>query len=154
MVPHRSPHRAFPLLACAVFLLAGCADDRCDPQSSIPCSWTDDDECSPAPASCRHLRPEFNVLQLDVSTPLPVRLEVFRGKNYETGTLVWSGMPSAAKTALSQAAGDFSATALYVRGGDSVLVVDGVTLEAERMETCDGPCYGIGSAVLDLRLAK
>ncbi len=149
-----SPRGARTLLVSTVLLLAGCADDGCDPQSSIPCSWLeDDDRCIRTPSSCNRKPPTFNVLQLDFSTPLPVRVEVFRGRNHETGTSVWGGTPHAARTALSEAAGEYSATALYVRGGDTIVVVDGITLEPAQLNTCDETCYGAGTALLDLRLA-
>jgi hypothetical protein len=141
----------FAAALCAAGL-SGCADDRCDPPASASCEW-EDDACTPAPSTCRRSRPEFNTLELRYSTPLPVRVEVYRGKEYETGTLAWRGAPASTTTGLSLGAGDYAVTALYVRAGDSTLVVSGGALEAAALETCDGTCYGSGSLSLDLSLA-
>lgn len=143
------------LAALLAVLLPGCADDRCDPQSSIPCEFIDDDDsCTPTPVSCRRSPTEGNTLELKFSTPAPVRVAVYRGENYETGVLVWQGVPTTAVVGLSLPAEDYSATALYLRGGDSILVVNGVDLESESLSTCDGVCYSNGSATVDLRLAQ
>jgi hypothetical protein len=151
--PRSTPWRVFAAACACAAALAGCADDGCDPQSSIPCSWIeDDDKCTPTPALCNRSAPSAGYLQIDLSAPAPVRVTVYRGSSYETGTLMWSGPPVSLSWSMTVPVGNYSATALYVNGGDSVLVIDGVDVQAAAQETCDGTCYSSGTGAVDLKL--
>jgi hypothetical protein len=143
----------FPALALA-FLLAGCADDRCDPQSSLPCDLIDEDEesCSPAPSNCPRSVPESGNLLVHVSQPLPVRVNIYAGAAYETGILIGSGAPSSTTWSLSLPLGKYSATALYVQGKDSVLAVDGGEVGYDSKGYCDETCFSATDGEVNLRL--
>jgi len=137
------------LVLVASGLMGACSDLFCDPETSITC---DDEECTPAPSNCQSVAPTLHIVQLEVSSPRPVLVKVYRGSNHETGTEIWSGLAPGATWTLGAMTGPYSATALYVTDADSVLVVDGGVLEASSMETCDGSCFTQGSLDLDLRL--
>lgn len=139
-------------LACAIAagLLAGCADTTCD-STYLYCE--DDDYCAPTPANCRQSAPTAGQLHIELSSPAPVLVRIYRGTNYETGTLVWSGRPPTSLSwSMTVPVNDYSATALYVTDGDSVLAIDGVSVLSTAQETCDGTCYSSGIGELDLRL--
>ncbi|HEX2612432.1 MAG TPA: hypothetical protein VHO02_02415 [Fibrobacteria bacterium] len=136
------------------FLIAGCNDDSCDPQSSLPCDIIDDnqDECTPAPANCPHSVPEQGNLLIHVSQPLPVRVNIYAGAAYETGILIGSGVPTGTTWSLSLPLGKYSATALYVNGKDSVLAVDGSEVGYDSKGYCDETCFGATGGDLNLQL--
>lgn len=146
--------RFFPVPCLTALLFLACADDPCDPQSSIPCEWLDeeDDDCTPAPALCPRSIPSSANLIVRVSQPLPKLVRVYAGPTYEDGTLVWSGTPSGTVWSLPLPLGAYSATALYVNGKDSLLAVDGNEVGYTSQEHCDGTCYGPGDAEVDLRM--
>ena len=146
--------RFLPLPLGLALLFVACADDRCDPQSSIPCEWIDDEDngCTPAPAWCPRSIPASANLVVRVSQPLPKIVRVYSGATYENGTLIWSGMPSGASWSVSLPLGDYAVTALYVNGKDSVLAVDGDEVGYVSQEHCDGTCYGPGDGEVDLRV--
>lgn len=134
--------------ALAALALAACFDDSCD--SDYASSSCDQEICTPAPPSCRKTIPETGTLILKVSNPLPVLIRVYRGEAYETGTLVWSGVSLGNTISLEVPLNAYSATALYVANGDSLLSIDGGEVGYETLGTCDGNCYGRGSVELDL----
>lgn len=115
---------------------------------------TCNEECEDDPPECRSTLPAEANLLVKVSDPPPVEVRVYRGTSFETGTLVWSGPPSGTAWTLSLPYNDYSATALYVIGGDSVLAVDGDAIEYDRDTYCGGTCYEIEDGEVDLRLEE
>ncbi len=108
--------------------------------------------CEEAPASCRRTLPPTASLLIKVSEPLPAEVRVYSGKDFEKGTLVWNGVPEGTAWTLTLPHGkDYSATALYVSGGDSLLAIDGDRLDYDTDEYCGTICYKIEDGEVDLR---
>jgi hypothetical protein len=138
------------LCALWMLLLAGCADDSCDPDFTSSCP--EQQACAPTPSSCRTSVPSSGELVVRVSHPPPVLVRVYRGTAYETGTLVWSGLPQGDVWSITVPLGSYSATALYVSAGDSVLTVDGDDVGYAATSTCDANCYSSEDGAVDLEL--
>ena len=111
-----------------------------------------DEDCDYPPDSCRRTLPPTASLLIKVSEPLPAEVRVYSGSSFETGTLVWSGVPAGTAWTLSLPHGkNYSATALYVSGGDSVLAVDGDRLDYSTDDYCGTTCYSLEDGEVDLR---
>jgi hypothetical protein len=136
-------------LCVAVLPLTACFEEECEPAFSY---CEEEEACTPAPSSCNHGIPSSATLVIHVSNPLPVLVRVYRGDAYETGTLIWSGAPEGMSWSLAVPLNDYSATALYVIGGDTTLVIHGDEVTYAVQSTCDGNCYTKDGGELDLRL--
>jgi hypothetical protein len=128
--------------------LTACFEEECEPAFSY---CEEEEVCTPTPSSCNHSVPSSASLVITVSNPLPKLVRVYRGQAYETGTLVWSGVPDGVSWSLTVPLNDYSATALYVTGVDTLLVIDGDEVTYSAQSTCDGNCYAKDAGELDLR---
>lgn len=108
---------------------------------SMACQQEGPPPCLPV-RSCSHTVPTSATLYIQVSNPAPF-VSVYSGSNYESGTLVWSGIvaPNGSDWAMTFPMGDYSATARYVVNKDTTVVVDGAELDYYNPETCSGICY-------------
>jgi hypothetical protein len=110
-----------------------------------------EEECDPAPASCRKYRPTTAPFHIQVSSPLPSTVTIYRG-DFEEGRIVWSGSPSGNSFSVDLPFGTYSATATYARGGKTIIAVDGDYTDYSWDETCDGTCYDTVDGWADLEL--
>jgi hypothetical protein len=141
----------FAPMCVALLGLTACFDeDSCDADYLV----CDDEEevCTPTPSNCNHSIPSSASLVINLSNPLPVLVRVYRGEDYETGTLIWSGVPEGKTWSLTVPLNDYSATALYVSGEDTTLVINGDEVTYSAQSTCGGNCYAKDGGELDLRL--
>jgi hypothetical protein len=135
--------------AALTAVFGGCADS-CEPSPSRYCA--EEDTCRPMPEYCPRTVPEEAGLRILLSEPLPVRVAVYRGSEYETGTLNQAWTPSRKDNWIEVPLGRYAVTALYVIGGDSVLAVDVTDVDYVRFETCTNTCYFSDDGEVDLRL--
>lgn len=130
-------------------VLVGCADS-CDQSSSLYCE--EEETCTPMPEYCPRTVPETAGLRILLSEPLPARVTVYRGSEYETGTLDQAWTPVKKDNWIELPLGTYAVTALYVAGGDSVLAVDVADVDYARFETCTSTCYFSDDGEVDLKL--
>jgi hypothetical protein len=118
------------------------------------CLETEDPEedCTPTPFFCERSSSGSADLTIQVSSPLPSQVKVFKGSSFETGTVVWQGAPTGSSWSLRLPSGDYSATASYQRGTQTIVAADGAYVGYEAMETCDGTCYDEVDGLVDLEL--
>jgi hypothetical protein len=131
-------------------ILGGCAD-TCEPSPSQYCE-EEEEVCTPMPEYCPRTVPEEAGLRILLSEPLPVRVAVYHGNEYETGTLNQAWAPSKKDNWIEVPLGTYSVTALYVTGGDSVLAVDVDVVDYAGFETCTATCYFSDDGEVDLTL--
>jgi hypothetical protein len=146
----------FMLLVSAVaglLVVSGCSDNCTHNSENYVETGTGEscDICVDPPDDCSGLIPETAVLSIHLSQPLPKLVRVYSGKAYETGTLVHQRVPTAKDFSLELPLGDYSATALYVTGTDSVLSVDGDELDYRKLGTCEKDCYVPEPGSVDLK---
>lgn len=117
---------------------------------------TDDDGNCVDYSSCEYQSaPSTGKLNFTVSEPLPVQVVLYEGTAVEDGRIVWSGIPTQKNWSITVPAGDYSATALYLQGGDTLIAVDGDYAGFSTVTTCEGTCYESDDGDLDLaNLAK
>ena len=137
--------------ACAWFLaVSGCADNCTD---EVTQGGTDEscDLCIDPPDDCSGVIPETAPLSIHLSQPLPKLVRIYSGKHYETGTLVVERVPTSKDFSIELPLRDYSATALYVTGNDTILSVDGDDLDYRKLGTCDKDCYVPEGGNVDLK---
>lgn len=144
-----APPYSAALVIILAAILGGC-EDTCEPSPSQYCE--EEDTCTPMPEYCPRTIPEVAGLRILLSEPLPVRVAVYRGSEYETGTLNQAWAPSKKDIWIEVPLGTYSVTALYVTGGDSVLAVDVDVVDYASFETCTATCYFSDDAQVDLKL--
>ena len=132
-------------LAAALTGFSGCLDTEDEGQV---------EECDPAPYDCSHTRPHEADLTIRVSSPLPEVVSIYAGTAYESGRLVWSGVPKGSKWSERLPFGDYSVTATYKRGGKTIIAVDGDDLDYQSEDTCDGYCYEEEDGEVNLELVE
>ena len=117
------------------------------------CQNNENEQCVPTPSPCISTVPDHSLLYIHVSNPVPW-VQIYSGANYETGTLIWSGWPALGTKDWSMALplGDYAATARYVVDSETILAVDGTTLDFSELETCNATCYTVNSGAVDLAL--
>jgi hypothetical protein len=127
-------------LACAA-LLSGCSDN-CDQffYSETKSPSCEEETCIPTPPDCTGTTPASAFLNISLSEPLPVVVRIYRGAAYETGDLIEVKHPSSKTFGMEVPLGTYSVTALYIRGGDSVLAVDGGEVTYRDVTTCERTC--------------
>jgi len=146
-------------LMASFWILAGTGCLRCcefgeDAAASTSTCDEETETCEPWPDDCTAVLPELGRLTLAFSSPLPIEVRVYEGEHFETGRLakVWVPADTVAKLDLPYAR--YAATALYVRDGDTVLVVDGDGIGYETIESCQGTCYEAENGEMDLKLRE
>jgi hypothetical protein len=114
---------------------------------------TDEDgECVDYSACEYSTPPSQGRVNFVLSEPLPVLVILHQGATVEHGAVIWSGPPTSKEWSLTLPAGEYSATALYIRNGDTTIAVDGDYAGYETVTTCDGTCYESDDGDLDLAL--
>jgi hypothetical protein len=111
----------------------------------------DEEDCTPTPVLCDRNRPHSADLTIHVSSPLPCQVTVYRG-DYEYGKVVWQGAPQGESWSIRLPLGEYSATATYARGTQTIIAVDGDDLDYESSSTCDANCYEEIDGSVDLEL--
>ncbi|MCD6025335.1 MAG: hypothetical protein K0Q91_2251 [Fibrobacteria bacterium] len=141
------------LAAGALWVLgsSGCATD-CTNYESVDVSGESCKVCEDPPAEdCNSVVPVEANLSIRLSEPLPRLVRIYAGKSYETGTLVSHRVPTVKNYEETLPMGEYSATALYVIGKDSILVVDGDELSYSQLWwTCTMECYETHGGSVDL----
>ena len=141
------------LVTASVWLLAvtGCTDNCSQFSENYQADSESCDICTEPPDDCTGLIPETAVLSIHLSQPLPVLVRVYSGKAYETGVLMYQKAPTSRDFSIELPLGDYSATALYVTGGDTTLSIDGDALDYRSLGTCDKNCYAAEGGDVDLK---
>ncbi|HPA72256.1 MAG TPA: hypothetical protein PKY31_08310 [Spirochaetota bacterium] len=131
-------------LICVVLLFACVEED-------------DDDEekdCEPRPWDC-HETNDYTVgtlsirLTINAENPAPT-INIYRG-TVESGTLhkTITGYPSSEWSG-TESLGDYSAKVDYTVGSVTVTAIDGDSISTYSEQYCEGPCYYLENASLDL----
>jgi len=118
-------------------------------------SCTDKDELDYAPANCRRTKPETGSMIAEVSLNQQnpwVPLKVYLGDVEENRIVLEDTLRTHAKEYLLGVDEYYSVTVRYLRGADTVLVMDGGNLNAKEEEFRDATCWWVEDLKLDLRL--
>lgn len=146
-------------LMAAFWITAGTGCLRCcslgdDTAASTSTCDEEEERCESPPSGCKPTLPDRGRLKLTFSRPLPVEVRIYEGEHFETGRLAKVFKPSDTAATVELPWGRYAATALYVRGGDTVLAVDGDGLGYEALSTCEGTCYEVDNGEADLELRE
>ncbi len=111
-------------------------------------------DCTLPPSGCTSTVPSTAVLTIQVSDPASL-VSIYKGPYFETGTLISKDYPPGVGVrtwSMSLPLGDYSATAMYIINGDTIVKVDGDNLDYTSHDTCNGTCYTADNGDVDLRL--
>jgi hypothetical protein len=134
-----------------IILASGCSDN-CTSSAAEPIPHCEEDDCFPPPDNCSSRTPEHAELNIVLSEPLPRTVRVYRGAAHETGELVATHAPATKELTLLLPLGEYSVTALYVTGTDSILAVDSDELGSRELNTCTKTCLVGEPGEVDLAL--
>ncbi|MGM0477877.1 MAG: hypothetical protein ACQERC_01550 [Bacteroidota bacterium] len=116
---------------------------------------TGNGECDQS-ITCYTQKPDELFVKLDLSkngNDSPVEVTFFKGDIDEGDTIENFTTLSSDESYLMPINEDYSATARYQEGENTIIAVDGDRLSAESFENCDETCYDWDhTMVLDLRL--
>ena len=133
-------HYVLPLTI--IFMLIGCDIDNLD------C------EDHPIWKECERNIPSHGILYVSVtinSSNPSVPVNIYLG-DFELGILVLSDTLVVEDREYTLPIGEYSATAKYMSGQDTILTVDGGEIKAELVEYCNMDCWEVSNANLDLEL--
>jgi hypothetical protein len=135
------------LIIVFFFFLTGILLMRCDKDKiyqEVDCSL-----CFPTPPDSGFLRPEITIDPLNVRVPV----DVYEGP-VEDHKLVFRDTFSIPTPRIGVPVGkEYSLTATYRKGNDTIIVLDGDKLEVKNaVGQCGGTCYVVTGGFFDLRL--
>ena len=115
-----------------------------------------DEECEERPSwkECEHQKPTHGTLNISVtinSENPRVPINVYRG-DFELGILILSDTINIDEVEYILPVSKYSATAKYISGQDTILVVDGGEISVELIKYCNESCWEVYKANLDLEL--
>ena len=114
---------------------------------------SDDEDCDDT-SSCQLEKPKMGTLDITLtinSENQSVLVKIFNG-NYENNDLVESFTAIGTEYSVDLEIGDYSVTALYKQGVDSILAVDGDEIEISSEVKCNNTCWEVSNAEVDLTL--
>ena len=103
---------------------------------------------------CERYIPSHGKLRISVtinSSNPSVPVKIYKG-DFELGILVLSEMLTVEDAEFTLPIGEYSATATYVSGQNTIMTVDGGEIKAELVEYCDMDCWEVSDANFDLEL--
>jgi hypothetical protein len=114
------------------------------------------EECEERPIGieCEHQRPTHGILNISVtinSENPSVPVNVYRG-DFESGILILSDTLNINEVEYILPINEYSATAKYISGQDTIITVDGGEISAELTEYCGEYCWEVHDADFDLEL--
>ena len=115
-----------------------------------------DEECKERPSwkECEHQRQTHGILNISItinSQNPSVPINIYRG-DFELGILILSDTLNIDEVEYVLPISKYSATAKYISGQDTTLVVDGGEISTELIEYCNEYCWEVNDATLDLEL--
>jgi hypothetical protein len=139
------------ILTCAVLPIASCVN------------YDEDKNCEHEPASCNQDPPKTGTLSVNVtinSENPSVAIYVYEGSDIETGTLILTDSMGKATVTSTEIMtytktlpiGKYCATATYSYEGMTVQAVDSGSIDVDSQTYCEGTCYDISNAELNLEL--
>ena len=120
----------------------------------ISCSPEEDCEEKAFWEDCLIEEPTLGRLNVRVTTNAAnpeVKIHIYAGDDFETGVLVIKDVLNE-NVSYHLPFGDYSGTAVYYVGSDSLLAVDGDDISKSLEEYCDIDCWEISEGNLDLTL--
>lgn len=141
--------KLLPLSGTVAFALLGLAG-----ASHLGCT-TDDEDLPLAPSDCVSTKPEVGSFEVKatVNNQHPaVPITIFLGDIETDAIVLRDTLTSAIRTYELPADERYSATALYVVGRDTILVVDADDISTNRKEYRDTYCWDVRAGEADLQL--
>lgn len=133
-------HYILPLIV--TFTLTGCDIDNLDCEEH------------PIWKECERYAPSHGILYISVtisSSNPRIPVNIYWG-DFELGILVLSDTLVVENAEYTLPIGEYSATAKYMSGQDTIMTVDGGEIKAELVEYCNMDCWEVTNANLDLEL--
>lgn len=124
--------------------------------TACPGHYNEEDDCNELPwwKTCLETEPEFGALSISItinSENNAVPIQIFKD-DFETGQLVLSDTLTTTSRNYDLPEGYYAATAQYGIGTDVILAVDGDEIDFILEEYCEGYCWKVDAADLDLEL--
>jgi len=136
----------------SLFLVATITNPVCT------CSlFNDDDGPDLAPLDCVDIKPDFGNLEitLTINSQNPsVPITIYDGDFEKNQVVLRDTLTTGFVTFVLPIDKYYAVTALYLKGADTVLVIDADDVEADRTDYDDKSCYTPDDGVVDLRLKK
>ena len=138
---------SFNLLRCILPLIIIITLFSCD-IDGLDCEehpiWKDCEQYAPSDGKLR--------ISVTINSSNPrVPVNIYRG-DFELGILVLSETLSVEDVEYTLPIGEYSATATYVSGQNTIMTVDGGEIKAELVEYCNINCWEVSDASLNLEL--
>ena len=113
-------------------------------------------EVRPFLHACEPDRPTLGRLEVSVTVDAEfprVPISIYRD-DFELGDLVLSDTAATDEAEYTLPMGEYSATATYISGQDTVVAVDGDEITTALVIYCDGRCWEVYNADLNLELSR
>jgi len=112
-----------------------------------------DEDCVDADFSdCNLEEPFYSDSQIELSSDLPVEVYVFKDL-VESNDTVRRFVPESSTESIELPIGNtYTAAAKYIRGVDTILVLDESEISKSSTSQCDSTCWTVSGADFDLRL--
>ena len=120
-----------------------------------PAACEDDSTLGPAPADCDEVRPTTGQLQVLVTISTEFRtvpVTIFDGDIDRNNILIEDNLARGSFSWDVTSERDYSATAMYVIGADTVLAVGSTRVSPSSEEFDDATCFDGASGTIDLQL--
>lgn len=115
-----------------------------------------DEECEHKPSNCREYSYTEGTIVIDVTIDNEnpsVLIELYRG-NVEDNVLIDSITTTESSYSATLPISDYSGKVQYVYSGATIIAIDGDSIESVAENYCEGTCYSLKNAHLNLILDK